>query len=92
MNDVELIHGQPAVAGEPVFDAPWQARAFAMAVHMNERGLFEWQHWADRLADRIAEFEQNGSIDGSDAYYRLWLDTLESFASDLVKTGHTSQN
>jgi nitrile hydratase accessory protein len=88
MGGIDLVHGQPQAAGEPVFDAPWQARAFAMAVHMNERGLFEWQEWADRLSSRISQYEQTEDIDGSDAYYRLWLDTLETFAQELSLNSH----
>jgi hypothetical protein len=30
----------------PVFRAPWEAQAFAMAVTLHERGVFTWQEWA----------------------------------------------
>ncbi len=32
--------------GEPVFPEPWAAEAFAMTVHLHERGLFTWGEWA----------------------------------------------
>jgi hypothetical protein len=30
----------------PVFREPWEAEAFALAVSLNERGLFTWKEWA----------------------------------------------
>lgn len=46
---------------ERVFDAPWQARAFAVAVAMTEEGEYSWDDFQDRLA---AEVEQ--ASDGPD--------------------------
>ena len=37
----------------PVFGAPWEAEAFALAVSLNERGLFTWKEWAATLGDEI---------------------------------------
>ena len=69
--------------GEQVrFDAPWQARAFALAVRLNEAGHLDWSQWARLFSDRIREFEQSGSIESSDDYYRLWLDNLEALFGD----------
>jgi nitrile hydratase accessory protein len=76
---VPMMARQPQSDGEPVFDAPWQARAFAMAVYLNETGVFHWSEWADRFSRRIAEFEIRDEISSSDAYYKLWLETLEAF-------------
>ena len=43
----------PPGLDEPVFAEPWQAQAFALAVALNERGLFSWTEWAETLgADR----------------------------------------
>ena len=66
--------------GEVVFDEPWQARAFALAVALNEQGHMDWPEWAERFSRRIAEYERTGNIKGSGDYYRLWLETLEEFA------------
>lgn len=35
-----LLPGQPEADGEPVFREPWEAHAFAMAVRLQEQGLF----------------------------------------------------
>jgi len=82
MNSPALVTGQPQTGGEPVFDAPWQARAFAMAVHLSRTGLFTWKDWAGRLAQRIADFETMERVDSSETYYRLWLATLEDFVEE----------
>src|SRR5262249_33589268 len=37
----------------PVFRAPWEAEAFALAVSLKESGLFTWTEWATTLGDEI---------------------------------------
>lgn len=74
---------QPQSEGEPVFDAPWQARAFAMAVHLNEQGAFNWKEWSDRLANCIESHEQHQAIRDSNDYYRVWLSALETIIDDM---------
>ena len=36
--------------GDPVFPEPWAAEAFAMTVHLHQRGLFTWSEWAETLS------------------------------------------
>ena len=31
------------------FDAPWHAEVFALAVHLNVGGYFDWPEWAGRF-------------------------------------------
>ncbi len=78
------IAGQPQRDGELVFSAPWQARTFAMAVQLNQSGLFPWKEWGARLARNIAEHEKRGAIEDSDAYYRLWQKTLEQIVREKI--------
>lgn len=59
---------------EPVFAAPWQAQAFAMAVELHGRGLFAWQEFADALS---AELLAAGAAQDGDDYYDHWLAALE---------------
>jgi hypothetical protein len=33
----------------PVFAAPWQAQAFAMALTLQQRGILAWAEWAEML-------------------------------------------
>jgi nitrile hydratase accessory protein len=63
----------PSRPGEdPVFNEPWEAQAFSMAVALSERGLFTWPEWADGLAEVIADPETAGL-----PYYEQWLLALE---------------
>jgi nitrile hydratase accessory protein len=64
----------------PIFQAPWQASAFALALQLHERGLFTWPEWAEALSRRIAEAAADGAADQGERYYEHWLAALE----DLV--------
>jgi nitrile hydratase accessory protein len=59
---------------ERPFNAPWEAQAFAMAVLLNERGVFTWKQWADALG---AEIAAAGPDDPPENYWRHWLTALE---------------
>jgi nitrile hydratase accessory protein len=63
----------------PVFRAPWEAQAFAMAVLLHERGHFSWKEWAARLADEIAAARES---DDGRRYYHHWLAALEKLVAD----------
>jgi len=61
----------------PVFREPWEAQAFALAVSLEERGLFTWGEWAATLGDEIKKAQAAGDPDTGETYYRHWLATLE---------------
>jgi nitrile hydratase accessory protein len=73
----EAVPGIPRDSGGPLFRAPWEAHAFAMAVALHERGLFTWPEWAATLADEIKHAQAAGDPDIGDTYYRHWLAALE---------------
>jgi len=79
-----VLQKQPAVEGELVFDAPWQARTFAMAVKLNEAGVFSWNEWAELLAQNIAraEAKDSNAVASSDDYYTFWQQTLEMLVQE----------
>ena len=64
--------------GSPVFRAPWEAQAFAMAVRLHEAGHFTWTEWAQALAEQIRTAQAAGDPDLGDTYYQHWLATLEA--------------
>lgn len=68
--------------GEPVFNHPWQAQAFAMTLALHEKGLFTWAEWAQVLAETIKQAQAQGDPDHGDTYYDHWLRTLEKILSD----------
>ena len=41
--------------GEPAFQEPWQAHAFAMATLLHRKGTFTWSEWAEALSDFVAD-------------------------------------
>jgi nitrile hydratase accessory protein len=69
-------------AGAPVFQAPWEAQAFAMAVRLHEAGHFTWTEWAERLAEEIKRAQAAGDPDRGDTYYHHWLATLERLVAE----------
>ena len=72
--DLTALPALPLDADGPVFDEPWQAQAFAMAVELSQAGAFTWREWADALG---AEIAAAGPDDGGERYYEHWLAALE---------------
>lgn len=72
-----MTHWPEIHSSDRVFNAPWEAQAFALAVALNERGIFTWPEWATTLAEVIAEVRERGEPDQGDTYYRHWLTALE---------------
>jgi nitrile hydratase accessory protein len=66
----------------PVFREPWEAEAFALAVSLNERGLFTWKEWAKILGEEIKKAQAAGDPDTGETYYRHWLATLERILAE----------
>jgi nitrile hydratase accessory protein len=71
------LPGLPIDADGPVFAAPWEAQAFAMALALHEREAFTWKEWAQTLAEVIREVKERGEPDTGIDYYRHWLTALE---------------
>jgi nitrile hydratase accessory protein len=74
---------------EPVFSALWEAQAFAMAMTLQERGVFTAKEWSQALAEVIAEVRSRGEPDTGENYYRHWLVALERLVASkgLVAAG-----
>lgn len=75
----------------PVFDEPWQARAFAMTLELYEKKVFTWGEWCKALSSVITAAEVSGADpeDGS-TYYQHWLKALEGIVTDKnVASGET---
>ncbi len=64
----------PRKNGELVFEAPWEARVFGLAVALSEGGLYSWRDFSQALATEIATAEQEGI---TSSYYERWLASLE---------------
>jgi nitrile hydratase accessory protein len=74
----------PRSNGELVFEQPWQARAFSVAVAMTEAGRWEWDAFRDRLIAEIGAWERERDADadapddGTWSYYARWTAALEA--------------
>ena len=79
---LDALPAIPRDADGPVFRAPWEAQAFAMAVMLHERGHFTWKEWATRLADEIAAAKTRGDDDDGSRYYYYWLAALEKLVAE----------
>ncbi len=56
-NELPSVPPLPEGIGEPVFNEPWEASAFAIAVSLNQAGLFSWNEWVECLSSEIKEAE-----------------------------------
>jgi nitrile hydratase accessory protein len=81
--ELEGAAALPRSNGEPVFDAPWQSRAFGMVVHLHESGVYPWDDFKERL---IASIDASGETESNDpaAYYRQFT---AAFCKLLVERG-----
>ena len=61
----------------PVFSEPWEARVFALAVALSDRGLFTWTEWSAALATEIDRARSGGDPDTGETAYHHWVATLE---------------
>ncbi len=75
----------PRENGELVFQAPWQARAFGLAVALNQQAYYEWREFSAELAATIAVADQNND---PLSYYARWVASLEAL---LLAKGLLSQ-
>jgi nitrile hydratase accessory protein len=63
---------------EPVFAEAWQARAFALALKLSERGHFTQKEWTMALACQLRRVADVGEPDDGSRYYDHWLAALEA--------------
>jgi nitrile hydratase accessory protein len=82
----EAVPGIPRDASGPVFRAPWEAHAFAMALALHEKGLFAWPEWSAMLGEEIKKAQVAGDPDTGETYYHHWLATLERMVAEKGAT------
>lgn len=86
MSLADAIRDEPSLPrsnGELVFDAPWQSRAFSVAVTLADSGLCDWDDFRERLIGEIGEWERSHGpgAEGWD-YYACWLAALERLLTE----------
>ena len=75
---LERLPRLPSDDEGPVFREPWEAEAFALAVHLSEAGRFSWAEWTAALTREVAAASAAGDPDLGDTYYRHWLKALQA--------------
>ena len=78
--DVDGPAAPPRANGELVFAAPWESRAFGLALALNEAGLIEWDDFRQALIREIGDWEAAHPSGAGWSYYECWLRALERTA------------
>jgi nitrile hydratase accessory protein len=76
----ELLAGTP-LEKEVTFSAPWEARAFAMAVRLSESGICTWDEFRRHLIREIGKADKvraHGWVEDGNGYYTHFLRALET--------------
>jgi nitrile hydratase accessory protein len=82
--DIEGPAAPPRRNGTLVFAAPWESRAFALAIALSEGGLWPWNAFRDRLIEAIAGWHRGERGAGAWCYYERWVSALEAM---LIERG-----
>jgi len=78
--ELERVSSMPSLPRDkdgPVFEEPWQAQAFALAVRLSTQGYFTWKEWAAALAEELQSASDRDMPDDGSRYYEHWLSALE---------------
>lgn len=75
-----------------MFFAPWQARAFALAVHLHGAGLFTWQEWSAALGRHLSGAQKSeatlpGTEMEAEAYFTAWVAALGDLLAERGVAG-----
>ena len=83
---IDKLPALPRDQDGPVFNQPWEAKAFALAVRLSEAGCFTWPEWVNIFSQEIKAAQELGDPDLGDTYYQHWLNALERICAskDLV--------
>ena len=74
---IDNLPALPRDKNDPVFSEPWEAKAFALAVHLSEAGWFTWPEWVRIFSQEIKVAQERNDPDLGDTYYQHWLNALE---------------
>ncbi|MFB6097352.1 MAG: nitrile hydratase accessory protein [Haloferacaceae archaeon] len=93
-SELERLLAETADGDVPTFEAPWQARAFGLAVALADREDRDWQAFHERFVARIDEVDPTAmQADVEGTYYAQWLESLEELLLEegLVTEGELAR-
>jgi nitrile hydratase accessory protein len=67
----------PRLNGELVFNAPWESRAFGIAIALHDAGAIDYEVFRAHLVAEISAHAGERNADGHE-YYERWLEALEA--------------
>ena len=82
---LDELAARAGIDPDRVFSAPWEARAFAIALRLSEAGLFSWDEFRERLIAEVGKADHARARDGTAApgeYYQHFLRALERIVAD----------
>lgn len=65
----------PQTDHDPAFQAPWEAKAFAIVNQLAKAQRYSWSEWTDQFAQEISAAESEPTDTSS--YYERWVRTCE---------------
>lgn len=68
-------HEPPSQPDELIFQAPWEARAFALVNQLTADNHYSWSEWTTYLINEISATEKESP--GSKPYYEHWVNACE---------------
>jgi len=71
----------PRDNGELVFRAPWESKAFGLALALTDAGLIDWEDFRRALIGEISGWETAHPSGEGWSYYDCWLRSLERVVS-----------
>jgi nitrile hydratase accessory protein len=77
----------PRDNGELVFAAPWERRAFGVALALHDSGRMDWEDFRQSLIGEIAAREAAHPSGEGWSYYECWLRSLERVVSEQGLVG-----
>jgi nitrile hydratase accessory protein len=79
MSQLDELIAAARLDPERVFSAPWEARAFAIAVKLADAGMFTWDEFRAYLIAEVGESDraQGSGASHGEHYYEHFLHALE---------------
>ena len=71
----------PRDNGELVFGAPWESKAFGLALALTDAGLIDWEDFRQALIGEIGGWEAAHPSGEGWSYYDCWQRSLERVVS-----------
>jgi len=74
---------------EPTFEAPWQARSFALAVGLHTEDELDWRAFQSEFATALEANRGTEAVEETE--YRAWLDALEALLTERLSEADVEQ-